>query len=263
MTIETSSFADELASSVFGGAPREDLVTRVANALREWIRTGRLARASRLPGEVELAKQIGVSRPTLREATRILAREGLLEVRHGSGTYVSEGYGHITGSLDAMTSMSALIHESGANPGVRALRIRREGARDEVAAALGIDRNQVVASISRVRLMGNRPLAIAQEYIVMSDAKRQFPQIKAFDGRSIYRFMTSKLKMQVIRSETSLTAVLADARQAKLLHLKKGAPLLCMKEVHFDGGGNKVFYSVNFHNTAVMDFSLIRLGAKF
>jgi len=263
MVTVAPDFGDQLSTVIFGGAPREDLVTRVASALRDWIQTGKLARASRLPAETELAKQIGVSRPTLREATRILAREGLLEIRHGSGTYVSAGYGHITGSLDAMTSMSALIHESGANPGVQGLLIRRAKADERVAAALGIEIGTVVASIYRVRLMGNRPLAIAQEYIVMANAKRQFPLIRTFDGRSIYQFMASRLKMRVVRSETSLTAVLADTCQAKLLHLKKNAPLLCMREVHFDAGGNRVFYSVNFHNTAVIDFSLIRLGAKF
>src|ERR1019366_10430482 len=85
---------NELSGKVWRGMPREDLVTRVANALREQIRSGRLARGSRFCGEVELAKQIGISRPTLREATRIPALAGRIEIRHGAGTFVSEGYGH-------------------------------------------------------------------------------------------------------------------------------------------------------------------------
>src|SRR5271170_3118076 len=148
----------DLSGKVWRGIPREDLVTRVANALRDQIRSGTLARGSRFCGEVELAKQIGISRPTLREATRILGREGLIEIRHGAGPFVSEGYGHVTGSLDSMTSMSTVIREFGAEPHVRALKIRREGANAEVAKALDIAEGTPIAAVERVRLMGNRPV---------------------------------------------------------------------------------------------------------
>ena len=72
------------------GLPREDLVARVSNALREEIHSGKLVHGTRLPGEADLARQLGISRPTLREATRILARDGLLDIRHGVGTFVSD-----------------------------------------------------------------------------------------------------------------------------------------------------------------------------
>jgi len=252
----------ELSGKVWRGMPREDLVTRVANAIRDQIHSGRLPRGSRFCSEVELAKQIGISRPTLREATRILAREGLIEIRHGAGTFVSEGYGHVTGSLDSMTSMSTVIREFGAEPQVRALKIRREGADADVSKALGIAEGSPVAAIERVRLMGNRPLAIAQEYIMLVDAERDFPTIKTFDGKSIYHFMATKLKLHMAHSETSLTAVLANKKQARLLNLKERDPLLCMREIHFDADMKRTFYSINYHNTAVIDFTLVRLGAR-
>jgi GntR family transcriptional regulator len=254
--------ANELSGKVWRGMPREDLVTRVANALRDQIRSGRLARGSRFCGEVELAKQIGISRPTLREATRILAREGLIEIRHGAGTFVSEGYGHVTGSLDSMASMSEVIREFGAEVRVRALKVRREGANAEVAAALGIAEGMPVAAVERVRLMGDRPLAIAHEYIFLSDPDREFPLVKMFDGKSIYQFMAAKLKLHFAHSKTSLTAVIADKKQSRLLHLKGREPLLCMRETHFDSNGKRRFYSINYHNTAVIDFTLVRLGAR-
>lgn len=50
----------------------------------------RLAAGEKLPNEVELSQQLGVSRATLREAIRALATQGVLEVRRGRGTFVSE-----------------------------------------------------------------------------------------------------------------------------------------------------------------------------
>ena len=51
---------------------------------------GRLRPGEKLPNELELARELGVSRTTLREAVRTLAAQGVLEVRRGRGTFVSQ-----------------------------------------------------------------------------------------------------------------------------------------------------------------------------
>ncbi len=57
--------------------------------IRELISSGALAPAEKLPPEQELCKQLGVSRSSVREALRVLEAEGLVEIRRGSGTYIS------------------------------------------------------------------------------------------------------------------------------------------------------------------------------
>jgi GntR family transcriptional regulator, transcriptional repressor for pyruvate dehydrogenase complex len=57
--------------------------------LREMISSGRVSPGERLPVESELCEELGVSRGSLREAVRIASALGLIESRHGSGTYVS------------------------------------------------------------------------------------------------------------------------------------------------------------------------------
>ena len=54
------------------------------------VAEGTLRPGDKLPNEVELSQQLGVSRATLREAIRELAARGVLEVRRGRGTFVSE-----------------------------------------------------------------------------------------------------------------------------------------------------------------------------
>lgn len=68
---------------------RRTAAGRVARELTQRIADGSLAPGSKLPGETVLARRLGVSRPTLREAIRTLAARGLLEVRPRSGTYVA------------------------------------------------------------------------------------------------------------------------------------------------------------------------------
>lgn len=64
------------------------LSTQIADQLRERIAGGELPVGSRLPTESELAAELGVSRNSVREATRSLVHSGLLSSRPGDGTYV-------------------------------------------------------------------------------------------------------------------------------------------------------------------------------
>jgi GntR family transcriptional regulator, transcriptional repressor for pyruvate dehydrogenase complex len=64
------------------------LVSTVSDDLRREISEGRWPIGSRLPAETVLADSLGVSRSTLREAIRVLQSQGLLEARHGDGTFV-------------------------------------------------------------------------------------------------------------------------------------------------------------------------------
>ncbi|MFK0240055.1 MULTISPECIES: FadR/GntR family transcriptional regulator [unclassified Microbacterium] len=60
------------------------------HGLRALIADGTLRPGDRLPSEGELCERLGVSRGSLREAIRMLAALGVLDTRHGSGSYVSE-----------------------------------------------------------------------------------------------------------------------------------------------------------------------------
>ncbi|WP_219419606.1 FadR/GntR family transcriptional regulator [Pseudonocardia nigra] len=66
------------------------VVPQVERLLRDLVRAGRWHVGDRLPNEVDLAKELGVGRSTVREAVRLLARDGVLDVRHGSGTFVAD-----------------------------------------------------------------------------------------------------------------------------------------------------------------------------
>ncbi len=66
------------------------LYRQIADQIRTLIGNGKVAPGARLPAERELALQLGVSRPSLREALIALEIEGLLDVRVGSGIYVTQ-----------------------------------------------------------------------------------------------------------------------------------------------------------------------------
>lgn len=65
------------------------LADQVMAQIREQIQRGEFAVGDRIPSEPELMRQLGVGRTSIREAVRVLAHMGHLEVRQGSGTFVT------------------------------------------------------------------------------------------------------------------------------------------------------------------------------
>jgi GntR family transcriptional repressor for pyruvate dehydrogenase complex len=75
---------------------RERLGDVVAKQLESAIRAGQYPPGGRLPGQRQLAQELGISRPILREALQTLELRGLITTQHGSGTYVAEPPGAAT-----------------------------------------------------------------------------------------------------------------------------------------------------------------------
>ena len=71
------------------------LYQQIAELLRRALHAGQYPAKEKIPSEPELAQTYGIGRPTVRQATDMLVREGLLERRRGSGTYVLPKTKHI------------------------------------------------------------------------------------------------------------------------------------------------------------------------
>ncbi len=82
------------------------LYRQIADQIRTLIKSGEFSAGSRLPPERDLAKQLGVSRPSVREALIALEVERLVEVRIGSGIYVQPSH----------EDRTATVHEAEAGP---------------------------------------------------------------------------------------------------------------------------------------------------
>src|SRR5438128_11087517 len=87
-------------------APSADSAAQVVAHVRELIDRGALGPGARLPPERDLARQVGVSRPTVRAGLRTLAALGVVRSRRGSGTYIPDG--PPTLGADALSFLAAL-----------------------------------------------------------------------------------------------------------------------------------------------------------
>ncbi|MEO8656471.1 MAG: FadR/GntR family transcriptional regulator, partial [Ramlibacter sp.] len=125
------------------------LYRQIAEQLRSLIASGEFSVGSRLPAERDLAKQLGVSRPSVREALIALEVEGIIDVRTGSGIYVR--------TSDAVNGAAAAQRQSSdlGEWGPLELMRARELVEGEVAAlaARNARRTQIAAISSALAQM--------------------------------------------------------------------------------------------------------------
>ena len=139
------------------------LYRQIADQLRQLIASGEFAVGARLPAERDLAKQLGVSRPSVREALIALEVEGRVEVRTGSGVYVLD--------RSKLRSSHALPPEALGWGPLELIRARRvvEGETAALAAmaAKRADREAISRALEQMR-------ALAARGVMPLDADRAF-----------------------------------------------------------------------------------------
>lgn len=152
-----------------GSAEKVASRDNIADDLREKIRTGILGPGAKLPSETEVKGQYGVSQTTARAALAVLRGEGLIEVKHGKGSYVRNFQPILR---DATTRLSAQqwgrehaiwAADLGLRPmSIEEIEVRTEGAPEEVAQLLGATR---VVVRDRVYAVEGHRVAIAVSYL--------------------------------------------------------------------------------------------------
>ncbi|SFO49628.1 GntR family transcriptional regulator [Actinomadura madurae] len=189
-----------------------------------------------LPSERRLAEELGVSRPTLRQAIDGLVADGLLDRRHGSGTYVAEP--RIAVSL-TMTSFTEDMLRRGMKPGGRVLSFRTEPAGARIGRRLALSPAEEVFTIRRLRLADGATMAIETLYL----PRALIPGLRRHDleGRSFYELLRGHGVVIASGTET-IEPTVTTAEEAAELDVPVHTPAFLFERVTRDEGGRPLEY---------------------
>ena len=257
MTRDRARGAAERAPVVRRG--RVTLTDSCVEALTQAIESGTYRPGSPLPSEPVLSEQLGVSRPTLREALRLLEERGLIARKHGKGTFVRER--PILKELNQNFGITSMIRAAGYTPSTGYSEVISSTADADIATRLGLDEGAPVWQVERVRLADGRPVVFSIDYIAQGVLDRA--DIKALvEGKenSFYSVLNKKGGLTISRGDADLAPCKATPRLRSLLEVKQGAPLLCIRQVDFDQRGRPVVFSIEYHAADWVTFRLERFG---
>lgn len=236
--------------------PRRALSHSVAKALRERIVAQALEPGDRLPSEPELARSLGVSRPSLREGITLLEEDGVVIRLHGSGTYVSHRPG-VRNDLSRNFSVSSMIAAMGVEPGSEDETCATEPAPPRVAAALGVDAGMPVCALRRVRTADGRRVVDSTDWC-RTDAL-PLEAMAGLEGGSIYAALAER-GLPVHHGVATITPAAAGGEVAERLGVQPGAPLLTLFQLDSTAEGTVVLVSQEHHLADAFEFTVYRRG---
>ena len=223
---------------------------QVAQQLEHAIETGELAPGARLDGELALAAQLGVSRPTLRRAIEYLVDRGYLVRRRAVGTQV------VHPKVRRPVALSSLYDDLTASrkaPRTTVLSLGAVPASDRVAHALGLEDGVDVLALERLRYADGQPLAIMRNWLPLGmvelDAER-------LERAGLYQLMRNAGITLHLASQR-IGARGATGAEARLLQAHKGEPLLTMERTTYNENGQPVELGDHIYRASLYSFEIV------
>lgn len=211
---------------------------RVFLRLRDRILSGEYSAGMRIPSEPDLAAGLEVSRATVRGALDMLAKEGLVERRPGSGTFVRLVAGPDAIVADFSNVFTHLV-EMGRRTDVRLLAFNYTSPTPAVAEALGLGRGERVQRSVRVRIADGQPFS----YLVTYVPERIGISYSEADLRSTPLLeLLERSGARVVSGRQTVGAALAGPETAAELGVETGSALLSITRVVKDDAGRGVEY---------------------
>ncbi|MBN1230818.1 MAG: GntR family transcriptional regulator [Anaerolineales bacterium] len=210
----------------------------------------------KLPSEPALAKQLGVSRATLREAMRTFETQGVIHRKQGVGTFVMHPTHIIESGLEVLESLETISDRIGLEVQMGEYEIIHRDSTEEEAKALGIEIGTSVLFVSRVIEAEGRPVAFLTDCLpegVLTDRELQFD----FTG-SILDLLLNKGFPHLTTSKTEIYVSAASSTIARALGVQRKDGVLTLKAFLYAVDGKVVDYSYSYFLPGYFRLHVIR-----
>lgn len=207
-------------------------------ALASDIAAAILPPGSQLPSEECLIARFDVSRTTVRKAIENLVAHGLVEIRRGKGTFVSEP--KIRQDLTELTGFVEDMKALGRNPTARLLDKRVVAASKTVAQHLALPLGAQVYRIERVRLADGVAMSFDETYLPLEIGERVVRN--DLEAEPIFALLEGKYDLPLIEAQYQLESVTAGDSVAEALGVDVGSAIFLIERTSYTEGGKPIDY---------------------
>lgn len=200
---------------------------QLCEIIRQKIEDGEWQPDQPIPSERELEATYAVSRTTVRQALNILVRQGYLYRKHGRGTFVAPP--KLQYSLHLPTSFSAEMHMRGIQPGQQILEMEYVEPPARIRQHLELPPHvKEILRVDRLRFGDGEPVGLHEAYLPLAREQAITREELEASG-SLYALLEARFNLIPSEAAQTVEATLADEREAALLGIRKGSPLLLIE----------------------------------
>ena len=230
------------------------LSRQVARHLRSRIMQGEVSPGARLPSETEIAVDYGVSRVTVRTAITLLESQGLVDVRHGSGTFVSDFGTEIKAGIQELRSITETIREMGFTPSMERHKGETRAASEHESKRLDLMPGEQVLDLQRAVYADGE--VVAYSYDVMPIKTLDAQMLERMGQGSVFEVFET-IGITPARAMAELHAVSSQEIAWGPQKPEQGLFLL-LDQVHFDRDGKPFMYSKSYFVEGRFQFVILR-----
>ncbi|WP_444685327.1 GntR family transcriptional regulator [Alkalicoccus luteus] len=205
---------------------------QLAEQLRRRIDQGELKPGDMMPSERELSEQFAISRMTVRQAIASLVDDGIVYRKQGTGTFVAEE--KIEQHLSGLTSFSEDMRARGMEPSATVLTFEKQECPAEAASFLGLEPDEPVYYMKRLRLADKVPMALEETWL---SAALSGPMPEEAASGSLYTWLEERAGIRIGRAEQWMEAAVLSEAEAMHLQAKAGGPVLVMERQTYTADG--------------------------
>ncbi len=216
--------------------------------IEEGIESGLLAPNTPLPPEREIASLTELSRVTVRKAIQELVDKGTIIQKQGSGSFVTERATRVEQSLSLLTSFTEDMARRGMASTSTWLERGVFMPSPEELVTLGLSSGDSVARIARLRLAGDRPMALERASLALDILPDPMAVTK-----SLYEVL-ERDGNRPVRALQKISAINLGAEDAALLDLSHGAAGLRIERTSYLPGGRVAEFTRSVYRGDAYDF---------
>jgi GntR family transcriptional regulator len=217
------------------------LYLQLAGVLRQQIAGGTLPRGEPIPTEADLCQRYQVSRATVRQALSLLVEEGLIVRQRGRGSIVAPRQ-PLTYAVSELRGFTEILADQGLRPRMELLAYQTKLPPEDVSELLELDGDAPTLFFERLVRDGDGPILLDSGYIPAGLAAQVTRE--ALAERPIYRLLEAGLGVPLAGVHQTIGARSASEREAALLEVRAGAPLLEVSRLAYLPRERPVFYSL-------------------
>jgi len=235
---------------------RRPLPLQVRVEILALIESEDLEAGDQLPTEAALAAKLGVGRTTIREAFKLLEQDGVIEVRHGLGRFVS-AVPALERPITRLESVTEMMRNLGYTVTNRVLSVALGPATDEEAAALELPAGSAVIRLERVRLQGETPLIYSADVFPRDLVDGRLDEVD-WSGSLLDRFEAQGHR--VASAAAQVRAAMLPSAVARRIGIPR-QPWILLVHRNLGETGRPLIYSHDYYRGDSFGFNVLRRRA--